>query len=107
VAVGGFIKLADETNTGVGTGINLLSQDVLFTDTPIDITRTIQIQIQTSASAVILMTLDGGNTPFVPINNNNTIFGFATFTILVTKDTELNFEQDSGGTINYRIIVGG
>jgi len=66
--------------------------------------REIHIQFSTSASVVVSVTFDDGNT-FVPLNNNAGIFGLATFTMFVKSDTKLNFK--SSGNVTFSITVTG
>lgn len=100
----GFKELADVTGA-FDINEEWLASDLTFEETTDGFTREIQIQISTGAAATIQMTLDGGT--FTPINNNVTIFGYATFTILVKKDSQLNFRNIDVNALAVRIIIGG
>ena len=64
--------------------------------------REIHIQFSTSSSAIIEVTLDGGQN-WLPLNNNAGIFGLATFTMFVKFNTELNFRSTSTTTVSITV----
>jgi hypothetical protein len=77
--------------------------DLTFEDTPENVERTIQVQIQTASAATLEITLDG--TTFVPINNMVALAGLGTFTMLVEKTTLLNFRNTDVAGLVVSIVV--
>jgi hypothetical protein len=77
--------------------------DLTFEDTPENVERTVQIQIQTASAATLEITLDGTN--FVAINNEVPLSGLGTFTMLVEKDTLLNFRNTDVAGLVASIVV--
>ena len=77
--------------------------DLTFEDTPLNVERTVQVQIQTASASVLEITLDGTN--FVPINNMVALAGLGTFTMLVAKDTLLNFRNSDVPGLVVAIVV--
>lgn len=78
--------------------------DVTFEDTPEDVTRAVQVQIQTGSASILEVTLNG--TDFVPINNEIALSGLGTFTMLVSKDSLLNFRNTDVAGLVVAIVVG-
>lgn len=78
--------------------------DLTFEDTPIGLTRAIQVQIETASAATLEVTLDGTN--FVPLNNEIPLSGLGTFTMLVGKDSLLNFRNTDVAGLVAAIVVG-
>lgn len=72
-------------------------------DTPEDILREVHVQFDTGSAVIVELTFDGIN--FMPINNNQTIFGLQTFTIFVTKETKLNFHTPTAFPVEFSITV--
>lgn len=79
------------------------ASDLTFEDTPENVERTIQVQIQTASAATLEITLDGTN--FVPINNMVALSGLGTFTMLVEKATLLNFRNIDVAGLVVSIVV--
>lgn len=79
------------------------ASDLTFEDTPENVERTIQVQIQTASAATLEITLDGTN--FVPINNMVALSGLGTFTMLVEKTTLLNFRNIDVAGLVVSIVV--
>ena len=85
-----------------GSGYEVYMKSVLE-DTPENVERTIQVQIQTASASVLEITLDGTN--FVAINNQVALSGLGTFTMLVAKDTLLNFRNSDVPGLVVAIVV--
>ena len=94
---GTTIITTDIVFTADDTGIWESSSNVLWTeDTPPNTLKEIHLQILTSESVVISVTLDGRD--FFPLNNNGQLFGLSTITMFVGANTELNFVVSSATT---------
>ncbi len=104
MGVSGYQVIADVAG-GFDINEEWFASDITFADTPADVRREIQIQIGTGAAATLQITFDGAT--FIPINNNVPLFGLSTFTILVTKDTLLNFRNIDVNALAASAVVAG
>lgn len=77
--------------------------DLTFDNTPEDAEQVIQVQIQTDQPSTLQVTLNGS--VFVSLNNGIAIDGLATFTMLVAKDTLLNFRNADIPGLAVEIVV--
>ncbi len=102
-ASSGFLKRAENSGS-FNINDEFFPTDVTFEDTPDGVTRAVQVQIQTGSAATLEVTLDGTN--FVPINNEVALSGLGTFTMLVSKDTLLNFRNIDVAGLVVAIVVG-
>ncbi len=102
-AVSGF-EIRGENAGSFNINDEFFPADLAFADTPEGVTRAIQVQIQTASAAQLEVTLDGTN--FVPINNQVSLSGLGTFTMLVDKDTLLNFRNVDVAGLVVAIVVG-
>ncbi len=102
-ATSGF-EIRAEASGSFNVDEEFFASDILFADTPAGVTRAIQVQILTASAAQLEVTLDGTN--FVPINNQVALSGLGTFTMLVDKDTLLNFRNADVPGLVVSIVVG-
>lgn len=103
-AASGFEERA-KVNGAKNINEAFFAQDILFADTPAGLQRAIQIQISTSEASQLEITLDGQST-WKPINNQVAVSGLGTFTILVEKDTALNFRNTDVAGLVITAVVG-
>lgn len=102
-ASSGFVERAKNSGS-FNIDEEFFPSDITFEDTPEDVARAVQVQIQTASAAIIEVTLDGTN--FVPINNEVALSGLGTFTMLVEKDSLLNFRNADVAGLVIAIVVG-
>jgi len=101
--VSGF-EIRAENSGSFNINDEFFPSDITFEDTPETVTRAVQVQIQTGSAATIEVTLNG--TDFVPINNEVPLSGLGTFTMLVSKDSLLNFRNIDVAGLVVAIVVG-
>lgn len=83
----------------------VFAQDISFPETPEGIRQEIQIQLGTGAAATMQITFDGAT--FIPLNNNEQLFGLSTFTIYVDNNTALNFRNTDVNALATSVLVMG
>lgn len=102
-ASSGF-EIRGENSGSFNINDEFFPSDLTFEDTPENFTRAVQVEIQTASAASLEVTLDGTN--FVPINNEVPLSGLGTFTMLVQKDSLLNFRNTDVAGLVVAIVVG-
>jgi hypothetical protein len=102
VGISGFQVIAKNSGS-FNVNDEFFAADLTFDNTPEDAEQVIQVQIQTDQAAILQVTLNG--IVFVSLNNGIAIDGVATFSMLVAKDTLLNFRNADIPGLAVEIVV--
>ncbi len=97
-------RILDFNSGTFAADAEVFTEDILFTSFPDGIVIEIQIQFTTDLPVVLELSADGGTT-WLPVNNNETIQGIATFTVFMEESFSLNFRSPTVGGFTGSIAV--
>lgn len=90
----GFNQLALVEKVSKAVTTDWLATDLDFQLVPTGLLMAIRIQLITSTATVVNITVDG--TVFHPINNGVAFVGLLSFPLIVSKNTKLNIQHETG-----------
>lgn len=86
------LSLVEKVSKAINT--DWLATDLDFQNIPTGLLVAIRLQLITSTATIVNVTVDG--TVFHPINNGVAFVGVLSFPLIVSKNTKLNIQHETG-----------